>query len=907
MNILFSLYQNHQGKVSDRWPAYLNRYESLFQSLRDKKLRFLEIGVQNGGSLEIWSQYFSQAQMILGCDINSECDRLVFDDTRVGIIVGDAGTHETESRIEEISPQWDIVLDDGSHKSGDIVNVFARYIPRVADGGMFIVEDLHCSYWEEFEGGLGDPFSSVAFFKRLADLVNFEHWGVTTSRLDYLADFAAHYGCRFDEASLARVHSVEFTNSLCVVRVFPPAENELGPRVVGGNVALVFGDAKLFGGVRSHAPKQTNNPWSDPEYYNLAKRVRQFEAQVEELTATVQARDDQIVAFLVAQSAYSVKIVKMIERIAKKLLPEHTSRRRVFKNTLKFAERVYRNGLLNAFRVAGQDEDISHIRNVNAAVTLAQPPEFAEWIKRHEPDEIELARQRKISPTYCIETPLFSIILPVYKVPTAVLEITVASVRNQTFKDWELCIAYADVDNEKNWGLLGALASCDSRLKLLRLGNNGGISCNSNEALAIARGEFVVLLDHDDELTPWALHDMFERIAEVPNVDFLYSDKDSINASGAVRLNPLFKPCWSPEMLYSVNYLTHLNVMRREVVLAVGGWNSETDGAQDWDLFFRVAEKSRQIERVPGIHYHWRIIAGSTATGISAKPYAVLGQLRTLEMRVKRLGLPARVLPDTETGYRLIWQDDNRRELDVVLHGGESGDPGAALRMLLEQSEELLASVTLVWTGIPSMFSSPLSGNVPFRFVHVESPECQTAAVVDAISAGFASAVILMDLAVGRIARNSVQDLAGWVLKNPEIGFAAALVLLDDETVVEAGHVVGQGGITQPLFRGVPLRHWGPFGGALWYRNVSAASGTTIAFKRDRLEPEIYRSMPWPLAVTRMCSDARGTDRRGVVSPHARVFLDRMPQLPGEWHPSMCDDPYFHPAFKAVTPLLFGK
>ena len=114
----------------------------------------------------------------------------------------------------------------------------------------------------------------------------------------------------------------------------------------------------------------------------------------------------------------------------------------------------------------------------------------------------------------------------------------------------------------------------------------------------MAIGEFVALLDHDDELTPWALHDIAQCILTLPDADFLYSDKDSINASGSLRQSPLFKPKWSPEMLYSVNYLTHLNVMRRAVVRRVGGWRSETDGAQDWDLFLRVIESSRQVERV---------------------------------------------------------------------------------------------------------------------------------------------------------------------------------------------------------------------------------------------------------------------------------------------------------------------
>jgi hypothetical protein len=162
---------------------------------------------------------------------------------------------------------------------------------------------------------------------------------------------------------------------------------------------------------------------------------------------------------------------------------------------------------------------------------------------------------------------------------------------------------------------------------------------------------------------------------------------------------------------------------------------------------------------------------------------------------------------------------------------------------------------------------------------------------------------VLIDLAVKYFARHSILDLAGWVLKHPEIGFATALVLLDSEIVVEAGHVVGEGGSTQPLFRGMPLRHWGPLGGPLWYRNISAASATAIAFKRDRLQLQKHIATPWPEAIAAICGDLRNADLRGVLSPHARAYLAHMPALSGSWHESMRDDPYFHSAFCSVSPL----
>lgn len=974
MNELLSLYQAHTEKTPDRRYPYLKQYDPLFAPWRDRSVRLLELGIQNRVSLEIWGRYFPNASVLVGYDIDSLCEHPTHNDPRIRIVMGDASSDDTEYQIATHSPEWDFVIENGFYQPRHIVDMFARFFPKVSVGGMFIVENLYCSYWREFEGGLAAPFSSVAFFKRLADIVNFEHWGIQISRAEYLAGFTAHYGCRFDEETLSQVYSVEFINSQCVVRKQKVADNLLGPRLIASTIEKAPTGDKQCEDTVSIPPDQTTNPWSDTKLINLAdgdrfatrfvtmeamaleanarlsrqtEQVLDLESQLKQITkaliarestleklaedkileeivntrrndeycarqldlmAAVQARDEQIAALLVTQSKLSARIGRLIERVTKKAFPIHSLRHQVLARMLGFADRVYRQGLIGALRsYRTASGDSSHIHDVLAYNSLTQAREFAAWISAHEPNDDELARQRLASKPYNPEAPMFSVIVPVYKIPSTVLEATIASVRNQTWQDWEMCIVYADLANPDNWDMLEQLAIEDPRLKVSQLAENGGISRNSNVALGFACGEFVALLDHDDELTPWALHDMASRITAVPDADFLYSDKDNINASGTLRQSPLFKPTWSPEMMFSANYLTHLNVMRRSIVQAVGGWNPETDGAQDWDIFFRVAEKSRRIERVPSIHYHWRIIAGSTATGIGAKPYALLGQLRTLEMRVKRLGLTASVQPNQESGYRLVWHLDGRPEVDVILHG-ECGDVASVTHLLTEQCEGMLASVTLCWSGFgePPVLPKRLPGNVPFTVTRSPAGN-KTGAIADAVEAGNAPAVVLLDIAVNRLARHTLRDLAGWVLKHPEIGFASALVLLNDDTVVEAGRVVGSEGATQPLFRGVPLRHMGPMGGPLWYRNVSAAGDTAIAFKRDQLQLTKYRDTSWNQTIVAICADVCNTGRRGVVIPHARAFVNHMPALSDAWHESMRNDPYFHPAFMSVVPLALTR
>ncbi|MET4186694.1 glycosyltransferase involved in cell wall biosynthesis [Bradyrhizobium sp. JR7.2] len=245
---LHELYASHTGKMSDKWSLYLDEYDRLFATMRDRPVRLLEIGVQNGGSLDIWSQFFPKAQAIVGCDINPDCDRLTYDDPRIGVIVGDANDPQTEQLILQRSGQFDIVIDDGSHLPSDIVKSFALYFTHLAEGGIFIAEDLHCSYWGAYEGGLYYPYSSITFFKRLADVINHEHWGVPKARGEILRGIFGKCGCELAEESLALVHSVEFINSMCVVRKSPAANNGLGLRVISGTLELVVPANKEWSG-----------------------------------------------------------------------------------------------------------------------------------------------------------------------------------------------------------------------------------------------------------------------------------------------------------------------------------------------------------------------------------------------------------------------------------------------------------------------------------------------------------------------------------------------------------------------------------------------------------------------------------------------------------------------------------
>jgi GT2 family glycosyltransferase len=239
------------------------------------------------------------------------------------------------------------------------------------------------------------------------------------------------------------------------------------------------------------------------------------------------------------------------------------------------------------------------------------------------------------------DAPRFSVITPVYETPADVFWAMVGSVRRQSFGDWELCLVDDASPSPHVAGLLEQAAREDPRIRIARREENGGIVAASNDALAMARGEFVALLDHDDELHPDALLHMDAALREQPEADYAYSDEDKIDRGGR-HSGPFFKPDWSPERMRTQMYSCHLSVLRRSLVEEVGGFDPEFEGSQDWDLVLEVTERARAVVHVPRVLYHWRTLETSTASaGVAAKPWAFEAGKRAIEAHCERIGMQA--------------------------------------------------------------------------------------------------------------------------------------------------------------------------------------------------------------------------------------------------------------------------
>lgn len=244
--------------------------------------------------------------------------------------------------------------------------------------------------------------------------------------------------------------------------------------------------------------------------------------------------------------------------------------------------------------------------------------------------------------------PRFSIVTPVYETPPGVLRKMLRSVLRQSCGDWELCLVDDGSKQPHVRRILGRAEAGDPRVRVRYREANEGIVAASNEALEMAKGEFVALLDHDDLLHPDALAHVAAAIDANPEVDYVYTDEDKVDDLG-IHSAPFFKPDWSPERMRTQMYTCHFSVLRRSLVEAVGGFDPEFEGSQDWDLVLKVTERARAVAHVPRVLYHWRMLETSAAGGgEAAKPWAFEAGKRAVQAHCDRIGLPAAVERDPE-------------------------------------------------------------------------------------------------------------------------------------------------------------------------------------------------------------------------------------------------------------------
>lgn len=502
---------------------------------------------------------------------------------------------------------------------------------------------------------------------------------------------------------------------------------------------------------------------------------------------------------------------------------------------------------------------------------------YTRWILENEPGQSTLDLQRKAAFKFSYQ-PLISVITPVYNPDPAALRATIQSVLDQTYQNWELCLVDGNSDRPLVKETLKEFANSDRRMRLTTLEQNLGISDNSNAGLQIAQGEYVALLDHDDTLAPFALFELVRLLNQDETWELIYSDHDVLSADGRHRSKPLFKPDWSPEIMLSANYITHLTVIRSTLVKEVGGFDPATDGAQDWDLFLRVVERTQRVAHIPMVLYHWRESAGSTAVNIYAKSYAPPAQLRVIQGHLRRLGLAeAKAFFDKSGFIRVAWSVPKASKVSIIIPtNGANPLLEKCIDSILRRSNYQDYEVIIVNNGErkPERFKyyQTLTGDERIRVLHYEGPFNYSA--VNNFGARHAAASLLLFLNNDTevIAPDWLDELVLWA-ERKEVGIVGAKLLRPDGTIQHAGVIIGLTGFAGHVFEGSREGRFGIYGLTEWYRNFLAVTGACLMVRRDVFEQVGGLSEEFLLCGNdvEFCLRVKAAGYRIVYNPFARL------------------------------------
>lgn len=442
--------------------------------------------------------------------------------------------------------------------------------------------------------------------------------------------------------------------------------------------------------------------------------------------------------------------------------------------------------------------------------------------------------------------PLISIVMPVYNTAAALLEKAIDSVLAQLYPHWELCIA-DDASSDKHVKqIVTRYQSKDARIKSVFRETNGHISVASNAALALATGEFVAFLDHDDELSEHALFWVAETIKQYPGAQMIYSDEDKVDVQGK-RFDPHFKCDFNYELLLAQHMICHLAVYRRTVLEKIGGFRIGFEGSQDYDLALRVIEqiKPDEIIHIPRVLYHWRASVGSTALTIFEKDYVIEAGRRAVEEHLQRQGKSAVVMPAPGAPHfnRVRFALPERLPLvSIIIPTRDRADLlSMCVDMLLEKTTYPNYEIIILDNGSIEPEALVLLDRLQQRarvtVVRDESPF--NFSVLNNRAAQFAKGELLclMNNDIEVVTPDWLEEMVSFVLQ-PDVAAVGARLWYPDGRLQHGGVVLGIGGVAGHSHKYLGGAQTGYFCRAILHQEFSAVTAACLLVRAD-----IYRSL----------------------------------------------------------------
>ena len=498
------------------------------------------------------------------------------------------------------------------------------------------------------------------------------------------------------------------------------------------------------------------------------------------------------------------------------------------------------------------------------------------WMEKNTPNEDELEKQKTTKFTYA---PKISVVVPMYNTDEKFFQDLIESLNNQTYANWELCLADGSPKKNEN---LEKYYEKNKKIKYNFLGKNEGISENTNEAIKMATGDYVGFLDHDDILSEEALFQVVKVINQDLKTDFIYTDEDKIDENYE-RFEPYFKPDYSPETLECNNYITHFVVVKKEIIEKIGKLNSEFNGAQDFDFVLRATKVANKITHISKVLYHWRVHKNSTAYIADTKNYAFEAGKKVIEADLKREGKSATVEFGQEVPgiYKikyevignpkvsiLIPNKDNIKllkkcitsilkfttyenyEINIIENNSEKKETFKYYEELVKNSKIKILNfnkhTVFDINGEKSLESKTLNkdlekNNIEKNIENIETKENELQKVSEfnysaLINFGVKNVdgefVLQLNNDTKLITKDWLELFIGYA-QNSEIGAVGARLYYEDKTIQHAGIIVGVSEIAGNALVNLPYGKHAYFGREAATRNVLAVTGACLFARRS--------------------------------------------------------------------------
>ena len=501
---------------------------------------------------------------------------------------------------------------------------------------------------------------------------------------------------------------------------------------------------------------------------------------------------------------------------------------------------------------------------------------YEDFLKKYGVKEEELARQRQ---EVFENGPCFSIAVPLYQTKEKYLREMIESVQAQTYTNWELCLADGSGREHSLQSVVGEYIAKDKRIKYCLLDSNEGIAGNTNEALKMADGDFVVLTDHDDLLSPEALYQCAKAVQKEPQTDVIYSDEDKVDMSGKKFFEPHFKSDYNIDLLCTMNYICHLFVVRKDVMERAGLFESCYDGAQDHDFILRCTEKAEHIVHIPKVLYHWRCHAQSTSENPESKLYAFENGCKAVKAHYDRIGIPAEVEQGPFYGmYRTHYLWKEQPLVSILI---PNKDHVADLKKCMDSIEE-----------------KSTYRNFEFIIVENNSTEEETFAYYKEIEKrdnvrvlyykeefnysrinnfGAKEAngeyVLLLNNDTEMIEPDSIKEMLD-VCMRPDVGIVGAKLIFEDNTIQHAGVIIGFGGVAGHAFIGQDRDDNGYFSRIISVQDLSAVTAACLMVRRSVFDEVEGLNEEFKVAFNDIdfCLKVRKAGYLVVYNPYAQFY-----------------------------------